>query len=55
MMPWIAVSQSHGDSELEQTLDALDAALSVYARALNGKIEDFLQGPAIRPVFRTHN
>ena len=55
MMPWIAISQSHGAGELQLTLDALDGALAVYAQALDGGIENFLQGPAIRPVFRTHN
>ncbi len=55
MMPWIAISQSHGASELEQTVAALDGALEVYAQALEGKVDDFLIGPAIRPVFRTHN
>ena len=55
MMPWIAISQSHGPTELRLTLDALDGALGVYAQALDGGVERFLQGPAIRPVFRTHN
>lgn len=55
MMPWIAVSQSHGPAELQQTLDALDGALAVYAKALDSGTERFLQGPAIRPVFRTTN
>lgn len=55
LMPWIAVSQSHGPTELQLTLDALDGALAVYAQALDGGVEQFLQGPAIRPVFRTHN
>jgi glutamate-1-semialdehyde 2,1-aminomutase len=55
MMPWIAFSQSHGDTELSLTLDALDGALSVYAQALDGGVENFLEGPAIKPVFRTHN
>jgi glutamate-1-semialdehyde 2,1-aminomutase len=55
MMPWIAVSQSHGPTELHQTLEALDGALSVYAQALDGGVERYLNGPAIRPVFRTHN
>jgi glutamate-1-semialdehyde 2,1-aminomutase len=55
MMPWIAISQSHGSTELSQTLDALDGALAVYSQALDGGVENFLQGPAIRPVFRTHN
>lgn len=55
MMPWIAISQAHGPSELQLTLEALDGALGVYAQALDGGVESFLQGPAIRPVFRTHN
>jgi len=55
MMPWIAISQSHGPIELQQTLEALDGALSVYKQALDGGVEHFLQGPAIRPVFRSHN
>ena len=55
MMPWVAVSQSHGDTELALTLDAVDGALGVYAQALDGGVDRFLQGPAIRPVFRTHN
>lgn len=55
MMPWIAVSQSHGDAEFDLTAAALDGALATYARALGGRIEDFLQGNPIRPVFRTHN
>ena len=55
LMPWIAISQSHGESELQQTLDAFDGALKVYAAALTDGVEKHLQGPAIRPVFRTHN
>jgi glutamate-1-semialdehyde 2,1-aminomutase len=55
MMPWVAVSQSHGTEELHRTLEALDGALRVYIQALDGGIEKFLQGPAIRPVFRSHN
>lgn len=55
MMPWIAISQAHGDAELARTLEAVDGALAVYAQALDGGVERFLEGPAIRPVFRTHN
>lgn len=55
MMPWIAFSQAHGDAELALTLEALDGALCVYAQALDGGVEPFLQGPAIKPVFRSHN
>ncbi len=55
MMPWVAISQSHGTAELQFTLEALDGALGVYSQALDGGVEAFLNGSAIRPVFRTHN
>ena len=55
MMPWLAVSQAHGQAELNLTLQAFDGALAVYARALNEGVEAHLHGPAIKPVFRTHN
>lgn len=55
LMPWVAVSQSHGDVELRLTLDAADKALAVMRQALDGRVEDFLEGPAIKPVFRSYN
>ncbi|MFN0183117.1 MAG: glutamate-1-semialdehyde 2,1-aminomutase [Aquabacterium sp.] len=55
LMPWIAVSQSHGDAELALTLQAADAAMGVVRRALDGRIEDYLVGSAVKPVFRSHN
>lgn len=55
MMPWIAFSQEHGEAELCLTAEALDRALEVYARALCDGASAHLQGPAVKPVFRTHN
>jgi len=55
LMPWVAVSHSHGDSELALTLDAADKALVVLRQALDSRVEDFLEGPAIKAVFRSHN
>lgn len=55
MMPWIAFSQSHGSTELALTLDALDGAMGVYRQALEHGVGNRLEGPAIKPVFRTHN
>ena len=55
MMPWIAVSLAHGAAELEKTLEAFDGALAVYAKALQDGVDKHLIGPAIKPVFRTHN
>jgi glutamate-1-semialdehyde 2,1-aminomutase len=55
MMPCITFSQAHGDEELEITLDALDRAFVVYARALEDGCERHLIGPAVKPVFRKYN
>lgn len=55
MMPWIAVSASHGDAEFVATMEALDHALPVYRKALDEGVERHLVGPAIRPVFRSRN
>lgn len=55
LMPWIAPSFAHGDAELNCTLDAARQALAVYAKALESGVERFLEGPAIKPVFRRFN
>jgi glutamate-1-semialdehyde 2,1-aminomutase len=55
LMPWIALSYEHGDLELEITLEATRKALSVYRDALQGGVDRFLKGKAIKPVFRKHN
>jgi glutamate-1-semialdehyde 2,1-aminomutase len=55
MMPWISFSQAHGDAELALTLEALDGAMAIYRQALEGGVGDRLEGPAVKPVFRTHN
>jgi glutamate-1-semialdehyde 2,1-aminomutase len=55
LMPWIALSWRHGDAELMLTREAADAALAVYRKALDEGVASWLQGPAIKPVFRTTN
>ena len=55
MMPWLAISAAHGETELKVTLEAARAALLVYRRALDGGIERYLEGPAVKPVFRQFN
>lgn len=55
-MPWICPSYRHADDEHERTAVALDAACTVYARALEaGSTIRFLEGPAVKPVFRSRN
>lgn len=55
LMPWIALSYSHTDKELELTLEATLKALKVYSLALEQGYENFLKGSIIKPVFRTIN
>lgn len=55
LMPWIALSSSHGDEEMLITERALDATLTVYRKALDEGVEKYLVGPTIKPVFRKHN
>lgn len=55
LMSWIAVSLSHGNTELQMTLEAARKSLQVYAKALNDGIDKYLEGPAVKPVFRKYN
>lgn len=55
IMSWIAVSLSHGDAELNLTLDAARKALKVYAKALTDGVTNYLEGSAVKPVFRKYN
>ncbi len=55
LMPWIAQSYAHGDAELDLTLSAVRQALAVYKQALDQGVDQFLVGPAIKPVFRQFN
>ena len=55
MMPYIALCQSHGDEELEITLNAVRESLIIYKKALEEGIIRYLSGPSIKPVFRKYN
>jgi glutamate-1-semialdehyde 2,1-aminomutase len=54
-MPYIALCQSHGEEELEITLNAVRASLKVYKKALEEGVGKYLVGPFIKPVFRKLN
>lgn len=54
LMSWIALAYRHGQEELQKTLDATHAALTVYAQALESGYERFLVGKPIKPVFRKY-
>ena len=55
MMPWIALCLQHSETEFRKTEEAVDRALTVYKKALAEGVEHYLQGSAIKPVFRKHN
>jgi len=55
LMPWLAVSLAHGNEQLDETLRAVKASLEIYTRALTDGIDKYLEGPAIKPVFRKFN
>jgi glutamate-1-semialdehyde 2,1-aminomutase len=55
LMPWISFSLSHGEPELEQTLEAFESALQPYLKGLEQGLSDVLEGPSIKPVFRKFN
>jgi glutamate-1-semialdehyde 2,1-aminomutase len=55
-MPWVCPSFRHGPVEIDQTLEAMDAACAVYAQAIDRQsVAGLLSGPATRPVFRRFN
>ena len=51
----LVMSYSHTDEDIERTVDAFDGALGIYAKALNGGVEDYLVGPATSIVYRAYN
>ena len=55
LMPWVALSFAHGEAELDMTFKAARAALTVYRQALEKGVGAYLQGRAIKPVFRKYN
>ena len=55
LMPWISISYSHGNRELNKTLNALDDVMKIYKKALSEGVHKYLEGPSIKPVFRKFN
>lgn len=55
IMAYVSISHSHGNVELEMTLEAIKNSLKVYAQALDIGHEGFLRGDIIKPVFRQFN
>jgi glutamate-1-semialdehyde 2,1-aminomutase len=52
--PSFVVSYSHSEADIDRTVEAADQAFAVYARALSDGVEKFLEGRAVKPVFRRY-
>ena len=55
MIPWIALSYSHGEKEFSITENAVERSLEVYKQALENGVEKYLVGESVKPVFRKFN
>jgi len=51
IMPSLVVSYSHTDEDIDRSIDAIDGALAIYARALSDGVEGHLQSRPSRTVF----
>jgi glutamate-1-semialdehyde 2,1-aminomutase len=56
IIPWISLSYSHTEKELEITLKALDKVFEKYYEVLlHDDIKSRIQGAIVKPVFRKYN
>jgi glutamate-1-semialdehyde 2,1-aminomutase len=55
LAPSFVVSYAHQNDDIDRTVDAVAEALAVYRRALDGAVEQYLIGRAVKPVFRRCN
>jgi len=55
LMPYMAFSYSHQETELDITLAAVEYALEIYKLALENGYENYLKSDIIKPVFRKYN
>ena len=53
--PSLVISFSHGESEIQRTVEAVGEALKTYRNALEDGIEKYLKGRAVKPVYRKFN
>jgi glutamate-1-semialdehyde 2,1-aminomutase len=55
LIPYIAISFSHTENDVNRTIEAARRALTTYSRALDEGTDKFLVGPPVKPVFRKFN
>jgi glutamate-1-semialdehyde 2,1-aminomutase len=56
LIPWITITYSHRDEELERTFEALRRGMLKVKRAIDEEtVEQSFRGAAVKPVFRPYN
>lgn len=55
LIPYLALSFSHGNNEMDKTLLALDKSFAVLKKAIDGQVNDYLNSELVKPVFRKYN
>jgi glutamate-1-semialdehyde 2,1-aminomutase len=55
LMPSLIVGYAHSDRDIDQTIEAVDSALDVYAKALSDGVEKHLVGRPSQVVYRAYN
>ena len=55
IIPCLALCYRHGEEELKLTNNAVFESLTIYKKALAEGCSEYLEGPAVKPVFRKIN
>jgi len=55
LAPSFVITFSHGNREIDLTVEAVAGALGIYAKALEDGVERYLQGQPVKPVYRRFN
>ena len=55
LAPSFVISAAHDEATVDRTIEIVDAALAVYAQALEHGVERFLRGRPVKPVFRSRS
>ena len=55
LAPSFVVSYSHSNDDIDRTIEAVDGAATIYARALSDGSSGHLKGRPVKPVFRPFN
>lgn len=55
LMTSLVISYSHSDEDVDRTIEAVDDSLSVYSKALENGVADYLIGPPSKSVYRQYN